>query len=179
MPTTANGATPLDQAGQALRQVLLRLDKYAKDRVKRLDPSAPYAASTMSHVRDIDALMVALQAYEQAATAYSPPTTAPFDPTTLTSAELLAVREADPVYRLGWVRGHQAGVAQHQRSYEPALRLHSFPPTQPVAPVEAPTNQDQDVLIAHVHKVLAIMTERYGAGPLSHYQLPSHTHGTI
>jgi hypothetical protein len=123
----------LDQAGHTLRQVLLRLDQYARNQVQRLDSSARYAPAVMAHVSDLQALLLAVEQYEQAALASQPP--APVPVGNLSAAQLLAYREADPVYRLGYVRGYQRGVSkgQHQAT-ESVVSLYAQHATLPAPP---------------------------------------------
>jgi hypothetical protein len=170
----------LEEAGLALRQVLLRLNQYAKGRVDRLDPDSRYATSTMNHVRDIDALMAAVQQYERSVMACLPAELAP-EPTPdlsqLSAEQVLAIRQADPIYQMGYERGRRAGMEQEQRKHNPALQLYAKHAQLPAPPPE-PTS-DYDSLVTRVRRVLATMTERYGAGPIPRYQLPSRLHGTI
>ena len=104
-PLTSTCSDQVEQTGLFLRQVLLRLDQYAKNRIKLLDISAPHAAATMNHVRDLDELMIAVQGYEEAVLFYLPVSTTETSIGHLSNSELLALREADPVYRLGYMRG--------------------------------------------------------------------------
>lgn len=162
-PTQSVVPPALDQAGHALRQVLLRLDHYARQQVQRLDPNARYAPAIMAHVNDLQALLTAVEQYEQAALAsLAPP---PVDVGELTPAQLLAYREADPVYRLGWVRGHKAGVVQGQRTTEPTVRLYAQHAVLPPPAVAPPA--DYAVLVQRVSAFLVQLTQRYGAGPIT------------
>jgi hypothetical protein len=161
MPTPLIPAA-LTEAGGALRHVLLRLDSYARTQVQRLDSSARYAPLVMAHVSDLQALLTAVEQYEQAVLASLP--SAPLPLATLTTAELLAHRQADPVYRLGYVRGYQRGLTKGQRAAEPALSLyaqHAALPA-PMAPAQSYT-----ALVAQVRSFLAQMSQRYGAGPIT------------
>jgi hypothetical protein len=162
----------LTHAGQALRQVLLRLDGYAKTQVQRLDPSARYAELAMTHVRDLDALMLAVQDYEEAVLACLPAASSQADIYQMSSRELIAFRETDPVYRLGWIRGHKAGVAQAERAPEQALRLYAQHAALPEPP-------DFSTLVQSVRRFLDQLSERYGKGPLPRHQEPSRRYGTI
>jgi hypothetical protein len=163
----------LDEAGQGLRQVLLRLNRYAQSQVQRLDPAARYATSTMAHVKDLEALLMAVEHYEQAVLASLPP--APMDLRRLTPAQLLAHRETDPVYRLGYTRGYQAGAAQAQRSTAPVLTAYAQHATLP-GPTVAPPAAHTD-LVKHVRNLLAQMTQRYGKGPISQYTSTAQLYG--
>lgn len=163
MPTPTPPIPPaLTEAGDALRQVLLRLDHYARQQVQRLDSSARHAPLVLAHVKDLEALLSAVEQYEQAALASLPP--APVPVGTLTPAELRAYREADPVYRLGWVRGHKAGVAHGQHAAEPALRLYA---EQAALPPPTATGPGYAALVAQVRACLAYLGQRYGAGPIA------------
>ena len=156
MTSTPTAAPSLDAAGHALRQVLLRLDHYAKTQAQRADPNTRYGAATLTHVGDLQALLTAVEQYEQAALASLAPV--PVDVRSLSPAQLLAYREADPVYRLGWVRGHKVGVAQAQRSTAPVLTAyaqHALLPAPTAAPSEAYTN-----LVQGVRRFLAQLTAR-------------------
>jgi len=152
----------LDQAGHALRQVLLRLHHYGHQQVERLDPNARHAPAVMAHVNDLQALLAAVEQYEQAALASLPPALAPVSH--MSPAQLLAYREADPVYRLGWVRGHKTGVAQGQQNAEPALHLYAQHAPLPTSVV---TSLDYAVLVQQVRAFLAQLNQRYGAGPIT------------
>ena len=157
----------LTEARGALRQVLVRLDHYARQQVQRLDPSARYAPAVLAHVKDLEALLSAVEQYEQAALDSLPH--APVPVGTLTPAELRAYREADPVYRLGWVRGHKAGVAQGQRATEPALQLYAQQAALPAPIASAP---GYAALVAQVRACLAHLSQRYGAGPIARPYYP-------
>lgn len=174
MATSSPIPPDLDEAGHGLRQVLLRLNQYAQNQVQRLDPAARYAPATMAHVKDLEALLTAVEHYEQAVLASLPP--APVNLRRLTPAQLLAYREADPVYRLGYGRGHQAGAAQAKRSLTPALAAyvqHAILPASTVAPPAAHTD-----LVQHVRGLLAQMAQRYGAGPISQHHSTAQLYGT-
>lgn len=152
----------LTEAGHALRQVLLRLDHYARQQVQRLDPSTRYGTATMAHVTDLQNLLSAVEQYEQAALASLPP--APVPVGTLTATELRAYREADPVYRLGWVRGHKAGTAQAQRATAPVLTAYAQHAALPAPTAPAP---GYAALVAQVRACLDHLSQRYGAGPVA------------
>lgn len=157
----------LTEAGDALRLVLLRLDHYARQQVQRLDLSARYAPAVLAHVKDLEALLSAVEQYEQAALASLPP--APVPVGTLTPAEQLAYRQADPVYRLGYVRGYQRGLSKGQHAAEPVLHLYAQQSTLP-APTTAP--QSYTTLVAQVRANLAYMSQLYGAGPIARPYYP-------
>lgn len=161
MPTEATFPEPIEQAGLALREVLLRLDAYSKKRVQTIDTSSRYGAAAMRHVRDLDELMLAVQAYEEAVLACLPLVADSEDVQIyqMSPAQLLAYREADPVYRLGWVRGHKAGLAQASKAPDTALRLYAQHSKLPEPP-------DTSKFIEGVRRFLAQLTARYGNGPI-------------
>lgn len=164
----------LDTAGHALRQVLLRLNHYAQGQAQRADPGTRYGAATLAHVNDLGALLTAVEQYEQAVLASLPP--APVDVCGLTPAQLLAYREADPVYKLGWVRGHKAGVAQAQRRTAPVLTAYAQYATLP-APTAAPPATYTD-LVQRVRRFLDQLTERRNARRAGDQQLSAYLYGT-
>ncbi len=179
-PSHPTGREQLATAAQALRQVLLRLDHYAKNRVQHLDPSARYAESTMSHVRDLDALITAVQQYDGAVTVcLNEPTAPPVWAATArpTPAQLLAEREADPVYRLGYVRGYYRGYQLGQQPAEQALSLYAQHADLPLPPAAPSTGYA--ALVARTRAFLAELTQRYGAGSLPRHQPPSRRYGTV
>lgn len=155
MSSPSSEAISLDQAGHALRQVLLRLNQYAESQAQRADPATRYGAATLAHLNDLQALLTAVEQYEQAVLASLVP--APVDVCRLTPVELRAYREADPVYRLGWVRGHKVGVAQTQRATEPVLTAYAQRAAlpAPVAPPEA-----YAALVQRITAYLAQLTQR-------------------
>lgn len=168
MPTPTPLLPPaLTEAGDALRQVLLRLDAYARNQVQRLDPSARYAPAVLAHVKDLEALLSAVEQYEQAALASLPPSPVPVG--TLAPAELLAHRQADPVYRLGYVRGYQQGQRRGQRAAEPALHFYAQHVTLPPPSASAP---GYTALVTQVRACLAQLSQRYGAGPIARPYYP-------
>lgn len=76
----------------------------------------------------------------------------------LSPAELLAHREADPVYRLGYVQGHRKGLADTAAKYERVTSLYA----QHAVLVPPPTYQPSP-LIARLKKWVAT---RLMTGPL-------------
>lgn len=133
----------LHHASQQLRQQLAHLQAQPTPAGRQLDLSG---------------LLTALGEYEQAVLACLPP--APLDVLSLTPEQLHAYREADPVYRLGWVRGHKAGVAQAQQASASALRLYAQ-----YAALPEPT--DLTTLVRQVRRCLATLQQRYGKGPIT------------
>lgn len=171
MPTTSAPTATLGQAGQALRQVLLRLDDYAQKQAQMPTAGAPSAAAS-NHLRDLEALMTAVQHYEEATLAYLP--SVPVQPplAQLTPAELLAIREADPVYCLGYQRGYRQGAAQSKQVPERVLNLYAQHATLPPPP-------DCTALMQRVRRHLTELTQRYGSGPIPRHQPPSRYDGSI
>ena len=137
---TSPAAQRLDQAGQTLREQLHQLG---------------VSSQQPGQVLHLGGLMAAFEQYEQAVLACVPP--APVDVLSLTPTQLLAYRETDPIYKLGWMRGHKAGVAQTQRSTAPVLSAYAQhaalpPPTEPTA------------LMQQVRRFLAQLQQRHDAG---------------
>jgi hypothetical protein len=163
---------PLEEAGHALRAVLLRLDSYSKKRVQHVDVGSPYAAAAIRHVQDLDELMITIQKYEETVLACLPAVESQPDIYQMSGAELLAYREADPVYRLGWVRGHEAGLAQASQAPEAALRLYAQHAKLPEPP-------DTNRFIEGVHRFLAQLGTRYGKGPLPRHQTTALGYGNV
>jgi hypothetical protein len=140
-------AVCLAEADRALRQVLATLDER---------PGSHQAPA------DVAALTAAVQQYQQAVLAcLSAP---PVDVHQLTSTQLLAYRQADPVYRLGYVRGYRRGQAQGRQAAAPALSAYAQHATLPPPTAAAPA--DYATLVQQVRRVLATMHQRYGAGPI-------------
>ncbi len=169
---------PLEQDAQELRQVLLRLHHYAEQQVQRLDPNARYAASIMAHISDLQALITAVEQYEQAALACLPPV--PVDVLALTSAELLAYRESDPLYRLGYVRGYERGSRHRQQTHERALRFYAQHAVLP-EPTYASALVQRVRLLLEFHQNpttvsaprLDSLRQQLAGITYSHYQTPS------
>ena len=137
---TSPAAQRLDQAGQTLHEQLRLLEASSQQ------PGQPLL---------LGGLTAAFKQYEQAVLACVPP--APVDVLSLTPMQLLAYRETDPIYKLGWVRGHKAGVAQAQRSTAPVLNAYAKHATLP-SPTE-PT-----ALMQQVRRFLAQLQQRHEAG---------------
>jgi hypothetical protein len=138
---TTTPAARLHLASQTLREALQQL-----------------TAAQAGEAPALTGLLSALGQYEQAIRACLPP--ADVDILRLTPAQLRAYRETDPAYRLGWVRGHKAGLAQGQQASAPVLTLYA----QHAA---LPTPADPSALIGQVRRTIASMQQRYGAGPLT------------
>jgi hypothetical protein len=173
MPTQANLPAPLAEAGLALREVLERLDTYSKNRVKTIDTSSRYATAAMQHVGDLDALMIAVQNYEEAVIACLPSASSnEAHILEMSPAELLAYRQTDPVYRLGWVRGHKAGVTQAAQAPDAALRLYAKHANLPATP-------DTDTFIEGMRRRLTQWNERYSIVALFSTKNSELNHGNV
>jgi hypothetical protein len=116
-------------------------------------------AAQVGEAPALGGLLAALGQYEQAVRACLPPVD--IDILRLTPAQLLAYREADPIYRLGWVRGHKVGLVQgQQQATEPVVKLYAHHAVLPPPP-------DPSALIEQVRRTVAYMHQRYGAGPIT------------
>jgi len=147
-------AVRLAEADHALRQVLATLDE------------SPARQQTPAEVQ---ALTAAVQHYQQAVlTCLSAP---PVNVHQLTPAQLLAYRQADPVYRLGYVRGYRRGQGQTHQATAPVLSAYAQHATLP-PPTAAPP-ADYAALVTQVRRVIAHMQQRYGAGPTSPFAATS------
>ncbi|MVN76440.1 hypothetical protein GO988_08895 [Hymenobacter sp. HMF4947] len=159
MPASSASIPKLDHASHALRQVLLRLDHYAQSQVQRATTGTSHTAAKLAHLGDLQALLAAVEQYEQVVLTCLPP--GPVDVLSLTPAELLASRESDPVYRLGWVRGHKAGIAQAQRATAPVLTAYAQYATLPTSTVTPPSTHTD--LVQRVRAFLAQLMQRQQA----------------
>jgi hypothetical protein len=143
-------AVRLAEADRALRQVLATLDEH---------PASQQAPA------DVQALTTAVQQYQQAVlTCLSAPLV---DVSQLTPAQLLAYRQADPIYRLGYVRGYRRGQAQTQQATAPVLSAYAQHATLPAATAAQP--DDYAALVMQVRRVIAHMQQRYGASPATSF----------
>ena len=137
---TSPAAARLADAGQQLHEQLCYLEASSQH-------PAP--------VPDLGGLLAALDDYARAVLACLPPATAWQDNPHPTPAELLAEREAEPLYRLGWVRGYQQGKLAGQRP--------------------APLNTE--ALMQQARRLLTELQQRYGAGPtMQDYYSPGANH---
>lgn len=141
-------AEQLARADQALRQVLASLDQRAGSQLAPID---------------VQALTAAVQYYQQAVLACL--SAAPIDVRQLPSDQLLAYRQANPIYRLGYVRGYRRGQAQVQQATAPVLTAYAQHATLPT-PTAAPP-ADYAALVQQVRRFLATLQQRYGAGPIT------------
>jgi hypothetical protein len=142
-PLVTTPTARLDQASAALRQQLASL---------QAQPTLPGAGLGLGN------LLTALGQYEQAVLDYLSP-----DPAELRSRspeQLRAYRETQPLYRLGWIRGHQTGLGQAQLSLAPALDIYA----QHAA---LPALTDPAALVQQVRRFLAELQLRYGPGPIT------------
>lgn len=147
-------AVRLAEADHALRQVLATLDEQPG--------SHPAPAG-------VQALTLAVQQYQQAVLAcLSAPAVNVHQ---LTPTQLLAYRQADPIYRLGYVRGYRRGQSQTQQDTAPVLSAYVQHAALP-APT-APPPADYAALVTQVRRVIAYMQQRYGAGPTSPFAAAS------
>jgi hypothetical protein len=137
----------LAHADHALRQVLVSLD---------------HSASSQSAPADVQALTTAVQHYQHAVLACLGATSV--NVLQLTPDQLLAYRQADPIYRLGYVRGYRRGQAQYATA--PVLTAYAHHATLP-APTAAPP-ADYAALVQQVRRFLVTLQQRYGAGPTTH-----------
>lgn len=143
-------AKHLAQVDQALRQLLADLDKGADG---HLAPA------------DVQALTAAVQQYQQAVLACL---SAPLvDVSQLTPAQLLAYRQADPIYRLGYVRGYRRGLTQAQQATAPVLSAYAQHATLPAPTAAQP--DDYAALVTQVRRVIAQMQQRYSASPATSF----------
>jgi len=143
-------AKHLAQVDQTLRQLLTDLDRGADG----------HLATT-----DVEALTAAVQQYQQAVLACL---SAPLvDVRQLTPAQLLAYRQADPIYRLGYVRGYSRGQAQAQQATTPVLSAYAQHATLPAPTAAQP--DDYAALVTQVRRVIAHMQQRYGASAVTSF----------
>jgi hypothetical protein len=149
-------AQHLAQVDQALRQLLADLDRGAEGHLA---------------LADVQALTAAVQQYQQAVLACL---SAPLvDVHQLSPAQLLAYRQADPVYQLGYVRGYRRGQGQAQQATAPVLDAYAQHATLPTPLATQPA--DYAALVTQVRRVLAHMQQRYGAGPTTSFSAPRPT----
>jgi hypothetical protein len=146
-PTPLASRALVDTSGATLREALVKLFNYAKARAKHLDPKALYYDSTKSHLADIKALLLAAQEYSSAVDACLGNEVAPaLDLRSLTPAQLLTHREANPVYRLGFVRGYKRGFSLSEQRAEHLVGLYArhallvAPPSYTPSPLVARVN---------------------------------------
>lgn len=125
-PTPFAGRALVDATGATLRTSLVKLFHYAKNRAQRLDPKAPYFQLAKQHLADIEQLLLAAQDYSTAVDTCLGSAPAPaVDVLSLTPGQLLAHREASPLYRLGYVRGYQRGYGLSEQRHERLVSLYA------------------------------------------------------
>jgi hypothetical protein len=133
MSIISPAAERLVDAGQQLHEQLLRFVTSIQSPAQALP---------------LGELLASFDAYTQAVISCQPPATTWQDNPTPTPAQLLAHREADPLYRLGYVRGYKAG------------QVTASPRPVPLNP---------EALLRQVRCLLTELQQRYGAGPISYY----------
>ncbi|MGI4871366.1 MAG: hypothetical protein ACRYFX_09325 [Janthinobacterium lividum] len=164
------------EAEQELEYLLAPLSKHcdeleaapglsAADRLL-LDQLSGFINSVVSYAQTTDAMLAAYrQALERAERPYSQPV--PTLEQALAQqqapAERLAYWEAQPAYRLGFVRGHQKGQADTERKYQRLVSLYADHATLPPSPTYQPSP-----LVARVQRHLASPSmQAYAALPLA------------
>lgn len=149
---TLDGRERLTEQAQALRQTLLPLREYAKHRASKLDIASPYAQAIFDHIRDLENAFQAVADYhaavEELVTIHLP------RQKQAEAQELLAEREADPVYRLGYVRGYRRGLTVGQQAHERVLGLYAQHCLLPAPATSSP-------LVTRVQGFLAKLGQRY------------------
>jgi hypothetical protein len=120
---TLDGRERLLDLAQTLRQTLLPLREYTQHRASKLDIASPYAQAIFDHIRDLEKAFQAVADYhtavEELVNIHLP------RQKQAEAQELLAEREADPVYRLGYVRGYRRGLTVGQQAHERVLGLYA------------------------------------------------------
>lgn len=157
---TLAGRERLTEHAQTLRQTLLPLRQYAQHRASKLDIASPYAQPIFDHIRDLEKAFQAVADYhtavEELVTIHLP------RQKQAEAQELLAERQADPVYRLGYVRGYRRGLTVGQQAHERVLGLYAQHCLLPPPPTSSP-------LVQRVQGFLARLSQRYspeGFGPI-------------
>ena len=181
-PTPLAGRALVDAAGATLRTSLVKLFHYAKARAKYLDPKSPHYEKTKSHLADIEQLLLAAQEYSTAVDAClgSAPSP-PVDVLSMSPAQLMAHREADPVYRLGYVRGYKRGYSLSEGRYGSLVSLYSEHAALPASPTYTPS-----LLVARVRAHLETpemqrraalpLEQRQALAAITAHNLPSQEH---
>jgi hypothetical protein len=129
---TLAGRERLTEHAQALRQALLPLRTYTQHRAAKLDIGSPYAQPIFDHIRHLENAFQAVADYhaavEELVSIHLP------RQQQAEAQELQAEREANPEYRLGYVRGYRRGLTVGQQAHERVLGLyaqHAILPTPP------------------------------------------------
>jgi len=158
---TLAGRERLTEHAQALRQALLPLREYTQHRAAKLDIASPYAQPIFDHIRHLETAFQAVADYhaavEELLTVHLP------RQKQAEAQELLAEREANPLYRLGYVRGYRRGLTVGQQAHERVLGLyaqHAILPTPP--------GYTSSPLVQRVQGFLARLGQRHaeGFGPI-------------
>ncbi|MDO7887958.1 hypothetical protein [Hymenobacter cheonanensis] len=159
---TLDGRARLTERAQALRKTLLPLRDYAQHRAAKLDIASPYAQPIFDHIRHLETAFQAVADYhaavEELLTIHLP------RQKQAEAQELLAEREANPLYRLGYVRGYRRGLTVGQQAHERVLGLyaqHAILPTPP--------GYTSSPLVQRVQAFLARLGQRHAAegfGPI-------------
>jgi hypothetical protein len=152
---TLEGRERLTERAQALRQALLPLREYIRRRASTLPIDSPYAAKTFEHLRELETAFRAIADYDNAVeelVAIHLPRQKQAE-----AQEVLAEREADPVYRLGYVRGYRRGMSVSQEAHERVLSLYARH-----AILIPPPGYTPSPLVTRMQRFLGTLTERYG-----------------
>jgi hypothetical protein len=158
---TLEGRERLTERAQALRQALLPLRAYAQHRAAKLDITSRYAQDIFQHIRELENAFQAIIDYDQAVeelVAIHLPRQKQAE-----AQELTAEREADPVYRLGYVRGYRRGMTVSQEAHKRVLSLYAQ-----YAILVPPPSYAPSPLVTRVRGLLATLSQRD--------QSPSPTH---
>lgn len=157
---TLAGRERLTEHAQALRQALLPLRAYTQHRAAKLDIGSAYAQPIFDHIRHLEIAFQAVADYhaavEELVSIHLP------RQKQAEAQELLAEREANPVYRLGYVRGYRRGLTVGQQAHERVLGLYAQHCLLPPPPTSSP-------LVQRVQGFLARLSLRYAAegfGPI-------------
>lgn len=155
---TLAGCERLTERAQALRQALLPLRAYTQHRAAKLAVDSPYAQATFQHIRELELAFQAIIDYDQAVqelvTVHWP------REQQAQAQRQQAEREADPVYRLGFVRGYRRGMAISQQAHEQVLSLYAQHAILTPPPGYAPSP-----FVSRVQRFLDSLTARYGTPP--------------
>lgn len=160
---TVAGHERLTERAQALRQTLLPLRAYVQHRTATLDPTSPYAAKTFEHLRHLEAAFRAVAEYHQVVEELMRVHLPREQQAQLRT--LRAEREADPLYRLGYVRGYQRGLVVGQQANKQVLGLYAryfLPPftAPPVSPLVARVQHFLDTLTARAQSESSTASQR-------------------
>ncbi len=150
---TLAGRERLTERAQALRQALLPLRAYVQHRAAKLDITSPYAQAIVQHIKELEATFQAIidydHAVEELVNVHLP------RQKQAEAQELQAEREADPVYRLGYVRGYRRGMTVSQEAHERVLSLYAQ-----YAILLPPPSYTPSPLVTRVRGLLASLGQR-------------------